>query len=227
MLYHSLVFSFKYNTRSHHHLIVLIPAGYSTPMASHNSSCSSEHDSLNQSIHSGLNILLPSPFQGGREDPSPSLPVAPLIPQPRGVINMANVAPLHLLPPILAFSNVGLPSGFPSTPGQPSVGHAVQSSEYNVMSNSYPVLGERQINHIPQGGNININSHNSSLWSSGFTNALQDHSLDLSRTRQPPSHTESASKVSHSNTNNAFQQLFDVSRDIVENTYFYLVHFLM
>ena len=65
---------------------------------------------------------------------------------------MANVAPLHLLPHILAFPNVGLPSGFPFTPGQPSVGHAVQSSEYNVMSNSYPVLGEGQINHIPQVG---------------------------------------------------------------------------
>ena len=139
MLYHSLVFSFKYNTRSHQHLIVLIPAGYSTPMASHSSSYSLEYDSLNQSIHSGHNILLPSPFQGGREDPSPSLPVAPLIPQPRGVINMANVAPLHLLPPILAFSNIGSPSGLPSTPGQLSVGHPVQSSEYNVMYNSYPV----------------------------------------------------------------------------------------
>merc|ERR1711867_24109 len=171
-------------------------------MASHNSSCSSEHDSLNQSIHSGLHILLPGPFQGGREDLSPSLPVAPLIPQPIGVINMADVAPLHLLPPVLAFSSVGSPWGLPSTPGQLSVGHAVQSSEYNVMSNPYPVFGERQINHIPQGGNININFHNSSLWSSGFTNVLQDHSLDLSRTRQPPSPTESASKVSHSNTNN-------------------------
>ena len=204
MLYHSLVFSFKYNTRSHQHLIVLIWAGYSTPMASHSSSYSLDYDSLNQSIYSGLNILLPSPFQGGREDPSPSLPVAPLIPQPRGVINMANVAPLHLLPPILAFSNVGSPSGLPSTPGQLSVGHAVQSSEYNVMSNSYPVLGERQINHIPQGGNININSHNSSPWSSGFTSALQDNSLDLSRTRQLPSSPESASKVSQSSTSNAF-----------------------
>ena len=151
--------------------------------------------------------------------------MAPLVPQPMGVVNMANVAPLHLLPHILAFPNVGLPSGFPSTPGQPPVGHVLQSREYNVMSNSHPVLGERQINHIPQGGNINVNSHNSSLWSSGFTNALQDHSLDPSRTRQPSSHTESASKVSHSNTNNAFQQLFYVSRDIVENTYFLLNSF--
>merc|ERR1711867_153270 len=111
------------------------------------------------------------------------------------------------------------------TPGQPSVGHAVQSSEYNVMSISYPVLGERQINHIPQGGNINVNSHNSSLWSSGFTNALQDHSLNLSGTRHPSSHTESPTQVSHSNTNNAFQQIFYVSRDIVENTYFSLNSF--
>ena len=141
-------------------------------MASHNSSFSAENDSLNHSQQSGLNILLPRPFQGGREDQSPSLPVAPLIPQPMGVINMANVAPLHLLPPVLAFSNVGSPSGLPSTPGQLSVGSPVQSSKYNVMSNSHPVLGERQINHIPQGGNIIINSHNSSPWSSGFTSTL-------------------------------------------------------
>ena len=197
-------------------------------MASHNTSCSTEHDSLNQTTHSGLNILLPSPFQGGREETSllsPSLPVAPFVPQPMGAINMANMAPLHLLPHILAFPNAGLPSGFPSTPGQPPVGHILQSREYNVMSNSHPVQGERQINHISQGGNLNVNSHNSSAWSSGFTNALQDHSLDLSGARQQSSHTESTTQVSHSNTNNAFQQIFYVSRDIVENTYFSLNSF--
>merc|ERR1712082_43868 len=97
--------------------------------------------------------------------------------------------------------------------------------EYNVISNSHPVLGERQINHIPQGGNIIINSHNSSPWSSGFTSALQDNSLDLSRARQLPSSPESASKVSQSSTSNTFQQLFYVSRDIVENAYFSLSSF--
>ena len=150
-------------------------------MSSHNSSVSAETDSLNHSQLSGFNILLPRPFQGGREDQSPSLPVAPFIPQPLGVIN---TAPLQILPPVLAFSHVGSPSGLPSTPGQLSVGSPVQSSKYNVMSNSLPVLSDRQINHIPQGGNIILNSHNSSPWSSGFTRALQDNSLDLSRTRQ-------------------------------------------
>merc|ERR1711867_24246 len=76
-----------------------------------------------------------------------------------------------------------------------------------------------------QGENINIYSHNSSPWSSGFTSTLQDNSLDLSRTRQLPSSPESASKVSQSSTSNAFQQLFYVSRDIVENTYFLLCSF--
>ena len=120
-------------------------------MSSHNSSVSAETDSLNQSQLSGFNILLPRPFQGGREDQSPLLPVAPFIPQPLGVIN---TAPLQILPPVMAISHVGSPSGLPSTPGQLSVGSPVQSSKYNVMSNSLPVLGERQSNLIPQDGNI-------------------------------------------------------------------------
>ena len=49
--------------------------------------------------------------------------------------------------------------------------------------------------------------------------------MDLSRTRQPPSSPESASKVSQSSTSNDFQQLLYVSRDIVENTYFLLSSF--
>ena len=194
--------------------------------ASHNTSCSTEHDSLNHTPHSGHQILLPSPFQGGREEISllsPSLPVVPTVPQPMGAINMA---PLHLLPHLLAFPTPGHPSGFPSTPpGQLPVGHILQSREYNVLSNSHPVQGERQINHISQGGNLNVNSHNSSAWSSGFTNVLQDLSLDLSGARQPSLHTESTTQVSHSNTNNAFQQIFNMSRDIVENIYFSLNSF--
>ena len=174
-------------------------------MSSHNSSFSAENDSLNHSQQSGLNILLPRPFQGGREDQSPSLPVAPFIPQPMGVIN---TAPLQILPPVLAFSHVGSPSGLPSTPGQLSVGSPVQSSKYNVMSNSLPVLGERQSNLIPQGGNIILNSHNSSPWSSGFTSVLQDNSLDLSRARQLPSSPEFVPKVSQTSRVMNFSSYF-------------------
>ena len=191
-------------------------------MSSHNSSVSAETDSLNHSQLSGFNILLPRPFQGGREDQSPLLPVAPFVPQPLGVIN---TAPLQILPPVLAISHVGSPSGLPSTPGQLSVGSPIQSSKYNIMSNSLPVLGERQSNLIPQDGNIFLNSHNSSPWSSGFTGALQDNSLDLSRARQLSPSPESAPKVSQTSTSNEFQQLFYVSRDIVENTYFLLSSF--
>ena len=168
--------------------------------ASQNTSCSTEHVSFNHTPHSGHQILLPSPFQGGREEISllsPSLPVVPTVPQPMGAINMA---PLHLLPHLLAFPTSGHPSGFPSTPpGQLPVGHILQSREYNVLSNSHPVQGERQINYISQGVNFNVNSHNSSVWSSGFTNVLQDLSLDLSGVRQSSPHIESRTQVSHSN----------------------------
>ena len=191
--------------------------------ASQNTSGFTDPDSLNHIPSSGHQILLPSPFQGGREEISllsPSLPVVPTVPQPMGAINMA---PLHLLPHLLAFPTPGHPSGFPSTPpGQLPVGHILQSREYNVLSNSHPVQGERQINHISQGGNFNVNSHNSSAWSSGFTNVLQDLSLDLSGARQPSLHTESTTQVSHSN---AFQQIYNMSRDIVENIYFSLNSF--
>ena len=190
-------------------------------MSSLNSSVSAETDSQNHTQLSGFNILLPRPFQGGREDQSPLLPVAPFVPQPLGV----TTAPLPITSPVLAISYVGSPSGLPSTTGQLTVGSPVQNSKYNIMSNSLPVLGERQSNLIPQDGNIILNSHNSLPWSSGFTDALQDKSLDLNRARQLPSSPESEPKVNQTSTSNEFQQLFYVSRDIVENTYFLLSNF--
>ena len=136
-------------------------------------------DSLNQHPSSGQQNLLPCPFQDRREAISPTSfnPVVPVVPQPMGAIN---VAPLNQFSQLLAFPN-GLPLGFPSTfPGQLPGGHFLQSREYNVLNNSHPVQGERQNNHISQGENFNANSHNSSGWSSGFTNVLQDLSLDQS-----------------------------------------------
>merc|ERR1711895_26488 len=109
--------------------------------------------------------------------------------------------------------------GLPSTLGQLSVGSPIQSSKYNIMSNSLPVLGERQNNLILQDGNLSLNSHNSLSWSSGFTGALQDNSFNLRRDRKPSPSPESAPKVSQSSTSNDFQQLFYEARNIAEHTY--------
>ena len=225
MLY--ILFSYlfyKYNTFSTLiYLYKFVRLLHPLMVASQNTSCSTEHDSLNHTPHSGHQILLPSPFQGGREEISllsPFHPVVPTVPQPMGTIN---IAPPHLFPHLLAFPTPGHPLGFPSTPpGQLPVGHSLQSREYNVLSNSHPVQGERQNNHMSQGENFNANSHNSSGWSSGFTNVLQDLSLDLGGVRQSSPHIESRTQVSHSNT---FQQIYTMSRDILENIYFSLNSF--
>ena len=171
--------------------------------ASQNTSGFTDPDSLNQHPSSRHQILLPSPYQGGKEAVSllsPFHPGFPMVPQPMGALNMA---PPNQFPHLLASLTHGHPLGFPSTPpGQLPVGHSLQSREYNVLSNSHPVLGVRQNNHMSQGENFNENSHNSSGWSSGFTNVLQDLSLDLSGVRQSSPHIESRTQVSH---NNAFQ----------------------
>ena len=113
-------------------------------------------------------------------------------------------------------SSLSWPSlmGFPSTvPGLLPGGHLLQSCEYNVLNNSHPVHGERQINHIPQGENSNANSHNSSSgWSSGFTLVLHDLSLDHSVARPSSPRIKSTTKVSH---NSNFQQIYVNSRDIM------------
>ena len=118
-------------------------------MASQNTSGFTDPDSLNHIPSSGHQILLPSPFQGGREEISllsPFHPVVPIVPQPMGALNMT---PPNQFPHLLAFPTHGHPLGFPSTPpGQLPVGHSLQSREYNVLSNSHPVQGERQINHV-------------------------------------------------------------------------------
>ena len=154
-------------------------------------------DSLNHIPTTGQQNLLPCPSQDRRQaiQPSSFNPVVPVVPQPMGAIN---ATPLNQFP-FLAFPN-GLPMGFPSTvPGLLPGGHLLQSREYNVLNNSHPVHGERQINHIPQGENYNANSHNSSSgWSSGFTNVLQDLSLDHSVVRPSSPHIESRTQVSHS-----------------------------
>ena len=161
-------------------------------MSSLNSSVSAETDSQNQTQLTGFNILLPSPFQGGREDQSPLLPVAPFVPQPLGV---HTTAPLQILPSGLAISHVGSPTGLPSSPGQLPMGSPTQNSKYLITSNSLPVLGERQNNLILQDGNLSLSSHNSSSWSSGFTGALQDNSFNLRRDRKPSPSPESAPKA--------------------------------
>ena len=178
--------------------LVLLSGGTYLQMSSTNSSISTEIDSQNHLIP-GFNI--------------PLLPVAPYVPQPLGIPPTT----LPITSPVLAISYIGSPSRLPYTTGQRTMGSPVQNSEYNIMSNSLPVLGERRINLIPQ--------DNSLPWSSGFTDALQDKSLDRNRARQLPSSPESAPKVSQTSTSNEFQQLFYVSRDIVENTYFLLSSF--
>ena len=125
--------------------IVSLSGGSYHQMSSLNSSVSVETDSQNQTQLTGFNILLPGPSQGGRGEQSPFLPVAPFVPQPLGV---HTTAPIQILPSGLAISHVGSPTGLPSSPGQLSVGSPIQSSKYNITSNSLPVLGERQSNLI-------------------------------------------------------------------------------
>ena len=154
--------------------------------------------------------FLPCPFQDSRQVIQPTSfnptlphshnptiphshnPTIPVVPQPRGTTNATQLNQF----PFLALPN-GFPMGFPHTvPGLVPGGNVLQSREYTVPNNSHPVHGESHINNIPKGENSNENSHNSSSWSSGFTNVLQDLTLDHSMARTPSHHTES-NKVSH------------------------------
>ena len=161
--------------------LVLLSGGTNLQMSSTNSSISTEIDSQNHLIP-GFNI--------------PLLPVAPYVPQPLGITPTT----LPITSPVLAISYIGSPLGLPYTTGQRTVGSPVQNSEYNIMSNSLSVLGERQINLIPQ--------DNSLPWSSGFTDALHDKSLDRNRARQLPSSPESAPKVSQTSIVMNFSSCF-------------------
>ena len=129
---------FIYNiTRSPPICGLLFSSGLSIPLmaSSQNTSGSTEPDSLNQHPSSGHQILLPSPFQGGREAVSLLSPFPsgfPMVPQPMGgftqhsTLNMAppNQFPHHLL----ASLSHGHPLGFSSTPpGQLPVGHSAES----------------------------------------------------------------------------------------------------
>ena len=142
-------------------------------MSSTNLSFSEKNDSQNQHL-SGINILTPGPIQGQ----------TPFVPQPMG---SPTTAPISHLPP---------------SPGQLPMGSPIQNSKYLIKSNSLPVLGERENNLILQGGNISLNAHDGSSWSSGFTGALQDDSYNLRKDRKPSPLPESALKVSQSSTSN-------------------------
>ena len=137
MWYKKLFFSFTiYNIPLLTSLlhVVLISGGSFQQMSSTNTSFPKGNDSQNQN-QSGINIFTPGPFQGQ----------TPFVPQPMG----SSTAPISHLPP---------------SPGQLQMGSPIQSSKYLITSNSLPVLGERENNHILQGGNLSLNSHNSSYW---------------------------------------------------------------
>merc|ERR1712082_242524 len=104
------------------------------------------------------------------------------------------------------------PPGLPS-PGQLQVDSTNIGSKYLISSDSLPALGERKNNHIPQGENLSLNSHNSSYCCSG-----------LRKDRNPASSPEFALRVcqfsTSISTSNDFQQLFYEARNIAEHTYF-------
>ena len=175
-------------------------------------------DSYNQLPTTGQFNFLPCPFQDSRQVIQPTSfnptiphshnPTIPVVPQPMGTTNATQLNQF----PFLALPN-GFPMGFPHTvPGLVPGGNLLQSREYPVPNNSHPVHGESHINNIPQGENSYENSHNSSSWSSGFTNVLQDLSLDHSMARTPSHHTQD-NKVSH---NLNFQQIYANSRDVMQ-----------
>ena len=109
------------------------------------------------------------------------------------------------------------PPGLPS-PGQLQVDSTNIGSKYLISSDSLPVLGERKNNHIPQGENLSLNSHNSSYWCSG-----------LRKDRNPAPSPEFAPRVcqfsTSTSTSNEFQQLFYEARNIAEHTYFLISYF--
>ncbi len=109
---------------------------------------------------------------------------------------------------------MGSPPGLPSSPGQLQVESPIQNSKYLITSNSLPVMGERENNHILQGGNLSLNSHNSSYWCSG-----------LRKDRNPAPSPEFAPRVCQFSTSNEFQQLFYEARNIAEHTYFLIRYF--
>ena len=93
---------------------------------------------------------------------------------------------------------MGSPPGLPSSPGQLQVESPILSSKYLISSDSLPVLGERKNNHIPQGENLSLNSHNSSYCCSG-----------LRKDRNPAPSPEFAPRVcqfsTSTSTSNEFQ----------------------
>ena len=159
-------------------------------MASPNLSFSEENDSLNQNL-SGINILTPGSIQGQ----------TPFVPQPMG---SPTTAPISHLPP---------------SPGQLPMGSPTQDSKYLIKSNSLPLMGERENNLTPQGGNISLNARDGSSWTLGFTGTPQDDFHNLRKDREPSPSPESALEVSQSSTSNEFKRLFCESRNLVEHTY--------
>ena len=123
----------------------------------------------------------------------------PFVPQPMG----SSSAPI---------------SHLPSSPGQLQVESPILSGKYLISLDSLPVMGERENNHIPQGENLSLNSHNSSYWCSG-----------LRKDRNPAPSPEFAPRVcqfsTSTSTSNEFQQLFYEARNIAEHTHFLIRYF--
>ena len=163
---------------------------------------------------------LASPSQDGGEEISfiapsnPMVPVVPVVPQPTGVALTAGYQFPHLM---ASLASVPV---HPPVPGQTPVGIPLQSREFNVNSSSHPVRGESPINPNPQGENSNQNSHNVSVWSSGFTSALQDLSIVHNNVRQSPDYQET-----QVNRNGTFQQVYANARNAFERIYFSLNSF--
>ena len=75
----------------------------------------------------------------------------------------------HLLSPLPLVPPFGV---VPTSLGQVPVVHQPWGLEYSMLNNSHPYQGEEIFNPIPQGENQNVDIHNSSGWSSGFTTRL-------------------------------------------------------
>ena len=110
-------------------------------MSSTHSSFPKGNDSQNHN-QSGINNFSPGPFQGQ----------IPFVPQPMG----SSTAPIShtLFVPQPMGSSTAPIFHLPSSPGQLQVESPIQSSKYLITSNSLPVMGERENNHILQGENL-------------------------------------------------------------------------
>merc|ERR1712082_2399 len=105
-----------------------------------------------------------------------------------------------------------VPQPMGSPPGHLQVDSSNKGSKYLMSSESLPNLGEGGFNLIPQ-ENISLRSQDRTLWSSGFTQDLQENH------RMSPSSPQSAIKVSDINTSNEFERVYSEAREYVEHVY--------